>query len=1164
MANEPSSSTAITGQPAPASSTAITSKPPPPAMAASLKQISPQTFARRLFRFDMVLLALVLIFAFFLGSFTAYNTDLFLHLSLGSPFGSNADESGWVHHAWLTSVLLGAVYEPYSPDFHGMRHAIIVKALIVVLLAVVLALIRRRPNSALPLGQRQGMGAGWFLPICFAALAVLVVSPRLMMQPVVMSYLFLAVTLWILTLPSALYPRAIWALPVLFMVWVNMDEWFLLGPMTVLLWLAGEWFQRQRGIEPAGPDVADTARLKQLAKVLGVGIIACFINPWFHRALVLPVDLAVLLQQVLPPGMTAAGRMAAEAQIGDPSFMQLKSPISSDYMTRTTLGLNTAGMTYFALLILGAVSFVLPVLYLKPEGDGEDGPVYHRRVNVAFLVVFAVFAAPSLLNFRLIPFFAIVAGPITALNFQDFLRRRRPPADTVTKAEFNLAFGSRCVALVACVALLACAWPGWLHGNPGDWKWTRHVAWDVAEDPGILDAAKVIHEVNRQTGLCKLGFSYTTEGGNLLSWPARHSEAKVDVFVDARFGLYVDRAAAFGKIRKALRDEAEILFAQPKTEQEHQAAQSRIHDARRIYQDTMRANNIDYVVLTRLHHDPQALRVANSMLVDLWRQWVLLYHDGRTAVFAWIDPNNKNRDDVYRKYRLDFYRMTAPAQMPPNMPIVVLKANQIPPPPLDGNDEWQQYVFGPPRVALSSIQAGQYVDIFNFVRGDWQHGNMDTIVGSVGGAGAVALGWSGKPLMIVRKDQQGQMTEEPFFKPRDLGPPAAPILAVRAARNAIGENPNDANAYISLGGAYRLMWAQDDYFSRQLHLALLVWPKPPLRHQFRQTQILSAFLNAAAAQPNNSRIHSMLHDIYRSMGCLDLAADHLVQVKLGAESQKLPAKDQEKIDQLVKAALDDVQRRKTQYELRVGTNADVTEKFKHALIDYDFKDAQGRPQQILRGTVKLALQVLQEVKPENYPSDPWKLREMVSWQLYLMLVTGQAREVADLLNDEKDDGKKLAGILKDGDYEQMRAMAAAALGDYALADKLLAEAEKARRLPPDAQLLEQLKKPQRQIMEHFAGSTVVVPGLDGYAGALQRLAAVNVGQTEFLKELQQTAKAQIEVAELRLIRGLLALEAGDTIAAAKHFRGCLDILPPYLHFPDRPIAIRYLELLEAK
>jgi len=45
----------------------------------------------------MALLGLVLVLAFFLGAFAAHNSDIFLHLGLGSPFRSGGDDSGWPH-----------------------------------------------------------------------------------------------------------------------------------------------------------------------------------------------------------------------------------------------------------------------------------------------------------------------------------------------------------------------------------------------------------------------------------------------------------------------------------------------------------------------------------------------------------------------------------------------------------------------------------------------------------------------------------------------------------------------------------------------------------------------------------------------------------------------------------------------------------------------------------------------------------------------------------------------------------------------------------------------------------------------------------------------------------------------------------------------------------
>jgi Tfp pilus assembly protein PilF len=48
------------------------------------------------------------------------------------------------------------------------------------------------------------------------------------------------------------------------------------------------------------------------------------------------------------------------------------------------------------------------------------------------------------------------------------------------------------------------------------------------------------------------------------------------------------------------------------------------------------------------------------------------------------------------------------------------------------------------------------------------------------------------------------------------------------------------------------------------------------------------------------------------------------------------------------------------------------------------------------------------------------------------------------------------------------------------------------------------------------------------------------------------------ISEIRLMRGLLALERGDTTQAADHFQRALDTR---IAFSDRPIAQRYLQLL---
>src|SRR5262249_46181084 len=108
----------------------------------------------------------------------------------------------------------------------------------------------------------------WVPALC-TILGLLAMSPRLFLQPVVVSYLFLALTLYFLLRPHAsrrlddpasegdnpapepkkgeqkpdgpeLTWKTYWPLLLLFVLWVNLDAWFFLGPVTVGLFLLGQ------------------------------------------------------------------------------------------------------------------------------------------------------------------------------------------------------------------------------------------------------------------------------------------------------------------------------------------------------------------------------------------------------------------------------------------------------------------------------------------------------------------------------------------------------------------------------------------------------------------------------------------------------------------------------------------------------------------------------------------------------------------------------------------------------------------------------------------------------------------------------------------------------------------------------------------------------------
>src|SRR5262249_50854540 len=141
-------------------------------------------------------------------------------------------------------------------------------------------------------------GSLW-APAACTGLAILALSTRSLLQPATVSFFFLGLTLYLLNRPRQLRSldsrapfRAIsyWLLVPLFVVWVNFDSWFLLGPITVGLYLLGEFLQQTFAPIRTGDDAPHPAELRTLTLVLVSGVAACLLNPHFYHAFGLPPE----------------------------------------------------------------------------------------------------------------------------------------------------------------------------------------------------------------------------------------------------------------------------------------------------------------------------------------------------------------------------------------------------------------------------------------------------------------------------------------------------------------------------------------------------------------------------------------------------------------------------------------------------------------------------------------------------------------------------------------------------------------------------------------------------------------------------------------------------------------------------------------------------------
>src|SRR5262249_27410436 len=148
----------------------------------------------------------------------------------------------------------------------------------------------------------------------------------------------------------------------------------------------------------------------------------------------------------------------------DPQFRAtFLSPLAHDargwFYFLPNVGLNPAGLAYPVLVVAGLLSFLL-CLWAGPW-QGWRAPRWGG------------FLALSLYHYRSIPFFAVVAGPITALNFLDFAAQRFGTALRLDEAWRRWSLGGRAVTAFLLLLLAAAAVPGWLEPFPAQ----RHLGW---------------------------------------------------------------------------------------------------------------------------------------------------------------------------------------------------------------------------------------------------------------------------------------------------------------------------------------------------------------------------------------------------------------------------------------------------------------------------------------------------------------------------------------------------------------------------------------------------------------------------------------------------------------------------------------------------------------
>lgn len=1064
------------------------------------KRLTPERLAQEMVRLDRAMAVVVLLLAFFLGSFAAYNSDVWMHLAAGrmiahgdytfgsDPFSFTTHDTVWVNHAWLTDLLAYLASRLLGGPETAAGGAVLIalKAVLVTLLAGVMLSIRR-PGQSL------------WLPAFCVALALVAMSPRLLLQPTCISFLFLGVTLWLLACePRArdvqqagdpFLRRRLIALAVLFALWVNLDSWFLLGPVLIVLFLLGEVLQETLSPIISGPDAPRPGAKQQLLVLLGVGLAACLLNPHHVRAFQVPPDLALYL--------------SSSPLRDDGNFQALfLSPLEGDFLSKPSLGLNAAGLAYIPLVVLGLASFVV-------NGGGWRG--WRVTVFLAFLVLSALWA-------RSVPFFAVVAAPITALNLQDFVARRFGTEPRLERGWKNWSLIGRGATLAALVALVVVDWPGWLHGRPDLARTSHRVAWKLHVDPSLQQAADKIRSL-RAAGVFRAhGFNVIPEIANYLAWFCPEEKS----FFDYRTQLFgAETTQEFLDARQALAPRRRAGVAQDADRPRGQ------HVWQTIFRDPQ--HPVDHVILSSAEFEG-----TSQIVLQLWNnsdQWTMLYMDGRTSLFGWSDPKARDRNDALQRHAYEpngraFGAELAAGDMAPA---------EGPGPPLP-RDLLDQFVTAPALRPLGVDEAFMHVQYFVYTtalqreqfRRSWEMSRELFTQAKL--AGIVSVG-GGAPANVDRVLQGYLLNNiERALLGQDFGSAAAPVLAVRAARRAIKANPEDADAYLALANAYMVLWKQ----SLEARWAT------GMLDELRFVQVVTALHFVLVLKPDSLDAHDMLwkiyqQDDYRKSPYLDLAVKHLGawlehMEALGPRSQVEQIRDMMNSRKDLLKKMEDLLRVRRETYLLKSANMSFREKLRLA------RESRLALQEIELWNEASAVPDAQQYNPAD-----------VTHYMRLLLKTGQYEKVRQA---EVDD--PLLNVLM-----------AAAAGDYNDADRRLGG--------------------MRDNMDYERLERIL------YAARRQLTQA----HPQASSELPILISTLTERANITVVRGLLALEHGDTAAAAKHFREALgmrlspmhhatalaglsagsplEALPvvmggsfPVFDFAYRGIAGRYLELLEAE
>jgi hypothetical protein len=1034
------------------------------------------------------------------------NSDIFQHLALGRwiaqghlPLGTDplTSPGGEVvasaHHTWLFDLTLYLLF-------------LIGGGILIGLVKVVLTLLvveQQRRFATLP--HTRAAPA-----VLCLLLGLVVLSPYLLVQSRLASIVLLSTTVFLLGRyrgASAERPAPpIWALPVLCLVWANLDNWFFLGPLCIGLFAAGILLEEEfRPVQEDGSPKQGRA----LLTVFGASLVAMCLNPGL-----------LALRFDLPPEL---GLNRCLAYVGElPGYTYLSaSPVGSGYFDITT-GWSVAGQAYFLLLLLALVSF----------------PLLGRRMSWAGLFVVAALALLSLYRVAAIPFLAVAATPWLARNIQELLQIQAEQQERAGEKQDATA-GVPLAGLLLVVAWVA-TFPGWLNA----WPWANwRVGLGLEEEADLKAMAERtarLGEWYREKASHQHGGESTTETptwlntsptvAHYIAWFAPEQRC----YLDQRLLLSADAASDYLKILQAPYLHIDDLV--------HLSPEKSLKDLPDRY-EVVRKRGVHLIachqahLLTSLVQKPPSVPPEEqpryipevSKLFEVhafFGDWPILDLRGATTLLGFRDPKDRTQDrffseKVIRPSMLAFDRPTGESGVPGTLPVPTQEAeprvwittlwNPEPPRTMDTQEAAQ----------LALLYDASKIPQFVRVTREWEHIRATAVAGHVLSSGTtpawqIAMTSAGLQTRLMSANPPTPLARV-FFDDKDIGNPGPLYLMLRAARRSVAENPFDPQAHALLAQAYYQI-------SQETRERLRSQPFHPLR-QLRRFQIIAAAQAAVRLDPDLEKGHRLLAATYEQMGCVDLCLDHLREavrcnVAAGPMTGEKPEDAQKRWkaqDEHLQALVRDVENRKNRFTVRTAKMKDL-HKAALALQPLQPDGTTGV------GLIRVAADIFDKLSVEELSGEMDGTRPGPSLRVESMFLLGKLNDVKNFLGTESDpEGLGIhptLGIPTSGWY---RICLGACSGDYQLADDAAAAVlAKMQADPSYGVARKQSAGLVADLIATMAGRVHVPPPPQSYmlpGGPDKFFAAINQAQHALLGPANEAA--------LHTLRAWVALEPGD-------------------------------------